>query len=105
MRVHLAREHALELELGELRVDATEVLFDGADHPLVSVGFGHVEQFGRLVEATCHLVERRNHPVELAALATEFLCALRVLPDGRVFELPQDFRQPLSLAGVVKGTP
>ncbi len=47
----------------------------------------------------------RDDAVELAALTAQFLRPLRVLPDGRVFEFPQDFGESLGLARIVKGTP
>jgi hypothetical protein len=105
VRVHLTREHALEFELLELRIAAGEVLLDRLHHAVVGVGFGHVEQFSGLVEPAAQLVERVDDRFELAALPAEFLRALRLLPDGRVFEFPQDFGEPLSLARIVKDTP
>ena len=87
------------------RIDARKVLLDRPHHALVRIGFRHVEQLGSLVECDRHLVERGDDSLELAALAAQFLRAFGLGPDGRVFELPQDFSEPLGLASVVKGTP
>jgi hypothetical protein len=105
VRVHLAREHALELEPLELCVDRAEVLLDRPHHALVCVGLGHVEELGGLAGASRQFVEGGDHAIEPGPLATELLCALGVLPDGRVFEFAQYFGQSLALARIVKDTP
>jgi hypothetical protein len=50
-------------------------------------------------------VERADHAFEPGALASEFLRALRIAPDGRVLEFPQDLGQALAATLVVKETP
>jgi hypothetical protein len=105
VRVHLAREHALELELLDLAVDALEVGLDGPGRAFVGFGLGEVEQLARLGQVRGEPVERGDDAVEPGALAAEFLGPLRVLPDGGVLEFAQDLGQPLTLAVVVKGTP
>jgi hypothetical protein len=105
VRVHLAREHALELELGHFAVDAAEVVLDRLRRARVRLGLRQVEQFTRLGQPLPQLVERRDDAFELGPLAAEFLSTVGLLPDGGVFEFAQDLGQPLALAIVVKGTP
>jgi hypothetical protein len=105
VRVHLAREHALEFELGDVALEARGVELDGPDRALVGLRLGEIEQLDGLVQAATQPVERADDSLELGALAAQFLCALRVLPDRRVLELPQDLRQSLAAPLVVKDTP
>ena len=105
VRIHLAREHALELEARDLAFDPVHVLLDRAHHGLVRVGLGQLEQFAGLVQADAQAVEGADHCLELGAFAAQFLRALRLVPDGGVFELAQDFGQALGAALVVKDTP
>jgi hypothetical protein len=105
VRVHLAREHALELELRDLALETRDVLLDGADHALVGVGLGEFEQFAGLAQPGAETVERTDDRLEPGALAPEFLGTLRVLPDRRVLELPQDLGESLAAPVVVKDTP
>jgi hypothetical protein len=80
-------------------------LFDGSYHALVRIGLGEIEQFIGLGDLDSELVEPADDAVELGALASQFLGAFGVLPDGGVFELAQDLGQPLALSVIVKGTP
>ena len=46
-----------------------------------------------------------HHLLQAGAFTPEFLRAFRVVPDGGVFQLPGDFRQPLAPGIEVKDTP
>jgi hypothetical protein len=105
VRVHLAREHALELELRDLALEARDVLLDGADRALVGLRLGEFEQLAGLAQPAAQAIERTDDRLELGAFAAEFLGTLRVLPDRRVLEFPQDLRKPLAASIVVKDTP
>jgi uncharacterized protein YjiS (DUF1127 family) len=105
VRVHLAREHALELELGDRALETTNVALDGLRGVLVLLRLREIEQLARVRETFAELVERADDRFELRALASELLRALGVVPDRRVLELPQDFGESLAAALVVKGTP
>jgi hypothetical protein len=105
VRVHLAGEHALELELRNVPLEARDVLLDGPDRAFVGLRLGEFEQLTGLGQAAVEAIERADDRLELGALAAEFLGALRVLPDRRVLELPQDFRESLAAPLVVKDTP
>ena len=103
--VHLAGEHALELEL----VDARRVLLDVGDHGigrvLVVLALGQVEQLARAGQALDEVADAVDGLVEQRALAAEGLRALGFVPDVRVLELAADFFQALALGVVVKDTP
>jgi hypothetical protein len=103
--VHLAGEHALELELRDLALEPAGVLLDRGDRAGVGFGLGELEQLARLDDTAVQLLEGADDALELGALAAELLGPLRVLPDGRVLEFAQDLRQALLAALVVKGTP
>jgi hypothetical protein len=51
------------------------------------------------------VIDRLDHRLQRLFLATEFLRALRLVPDRRVFEGGVDFPQAQRLAVVVKDTP
>jgi hypothetical protein len=46
-----------------------------------------------------------NHFFQAGPFTPEFLRALRVVPDGGIFQLPGDLGQPLTLGIEVKDTP
>jgi hypothetical protein len=95
----------VELELRDFALEPRHVLLDGPDRALVGLRLGEFEQLAGLAQAAGQAVERADDRLELGALAAEFLGALRVLPDGRVLELPQDLCQALAASLVVKDTP
>ncbi len=105
MRVHLAGEHALELEARDRGLDLADVRLHGAHHALVGVRLGEFEQLGGFVEPGLQLVEGADDRLELGALTAEFLGAVGLAPDGRILEFPQHLGQALAAALVVKGTP
>jgi hypothetical protein len=105
MRIHLAAEHALELQL----FDATRVTLDIGDDRVrgVLVVFhldefqqlaGAVEAFGQFADAVDGLVEQRT-------FAAQRLRACGIVPDIGAFEFAVDFFQALALGVVVKDTP
>jgi hypothetical protein len=77
VRVHLAREHALELELLDLAVDALEVGLDGPGRAFVGFGLGEVEQLARLGQVRGEPVERADDALEPGALPAEILGTVR----------------------------
>jgi hypothetical protein len=105
VRVHLAREHALELETRDVALESVDVLLDGSDRSFVALGFRELEQLERLVQARLQAIEGADDRFELVALPSELLRALRVGPDRRILEFPQDLGQPFRAALVVKDTP
>jgi hypothetical protein len=52
-----------------------------------------------------HAAQRLHHLFQACPLATEFLGALGIIPDGRVFQLAADLDQAFLLGIEVKDTP
>jgi hypothetical protein len=105
VRIHLPGEHPGEFEL----FDAARVTLDVGDDRIrgVLVVFhldqveelaGTFEAFGQFTDAVDGFFQRR-------ALASQRLCACRIVPDVRVFQFAIDFFQTLDLGVVVKDTP
>ena len=105
VRVHLAAEHALELELADLGLDLRQVALDLAGGGLVVLGLGELQQLdgiGHRAGGRVHLLDLGG---EARALLAELLGLLGLLPDGGVFEFAADFLEPLFLQIVLKETP
>ena len=105
VRVHLAAEHALELEFADLGLDLREVALDLAGGGLVVLGLGELQQLdgiGHRAGGRVHLLDLGG---EARALLAELLGLLGLLPDGGVFEFAADFLEPLFLQIVLKETP
>jgi len=105
VRVHLAREHALELEFLDGRFDASGIRLEVAEPGLVVLGLDEVEQLGDVGQATRDAVERADRRIESRAFAAQFLGALGRVPDLRVLQLAVDLFEALALGGVLKDTP
>jgi uncharacterized protein (DUF4213/DUF364 family) len=105
VRIHLAREHALELEACNLALDPVHVLLNRAHHRLVRVGLGEFEQLAGLVQADAESIQRADDRLELGTFTAQFLRTLGLAPYRGVFEFAQDFRQAFGAAIVVKDTP
>ncbi len=103
--VELAGEHALELEL----LDPGRDLFDILDHrlggALVIVRLGHVQQFGRLDQAIGIGADLGDGLFQQRTFLAQRLGAVRVVPDGRVFQLAGYFFEAFDLGIEVKDTP
>ncbi len=64
----------------------------------------HLEQLARIAEVLLDLAEAEHDAFQHLALAAQFLRALGVLPDGRVFGEFDDFGQAFLLGIEVKDT-
>jgi hypothetical protein len=91
VRIHLAAEHPLELELAHLRFDGRQLALDVAGDGLVVIGLGEREQLDGIVDGRGGAVQLLDLGGELGALAAQLLGALGLGPDGRVLELANDF--------------
>jgi hypothetical protein len=105
VRVHRAREHALELQhLGAL-ADRVEVGDHRVGGRIVALGHRHPEQVSGFVDPGQQRGQRADDPVEQGALAAEFLGPLWIFPDGGILQFAGDFLEALALAIEVKDTP
>jgi hypothetical protein len=91
VRVHLPREHALELERLDLRLQLVDVGDDRIGGALVVLGGRELEQIARFGERRFERRDGADDLVELGALAPELLRVLRLVPDRGILELPRDF--------------
>jgi prepilin-type processing-associated H-X9-DG protein len=105
VRIHLAREHALELEFVDARGLRFQIVAHGDGRALVVFGDGHVEQFAGFGQRIRQAGNFADDLVEQSALATQFLRPRRVVPDARQFEFAGYFFEAFALGLVVKGTP
>jgi hypothetical protein len=103
-RIHLAREHALELELLDLRGKILDVGRDRRDRALVVLADGEIEQIAGLAERIGQRADAADDAIEVRALLAEILRTLRIVPDARVFELTCDLFEALRLRVEVKDT-
>jgi len=105
VRVHLAAEHALELEAAHLTFEALGIPPDVLGGGLITLALGELEQLRRIGNALGRAVDLRDVGAEAGTLLTELLRPLGLRPDGRVLELPAYFLEALFLAVVLKETP
>jgi hypothetical protein len=105
VRVHLATEHALELELAHGRLEAGALLLELCRGALVALGLGHREQLERVARAVAGAVEFADGLGEADAFLAQFLGTLGLGPDLRVLELADYFFEAITLVIVLKETP
>ena len=105
MRVHLAAEHALELELAHALLEAGGIPLDVLRRRFVVLAFGELEQLRGIRDGLAGAVELLELGGELGALAPELLRLVRLLPDGGVFQLATDLFETFLLGVVLKETP
>jgi hypothetical protein len=105
VRVHRAREHALELEALDLLVELAGVALDLGDRAGLALGLGELEELEGTGDAGPDAVEPFGDRGELGALAAERLRLVGVVPDLRVLEFAAYFGEPLAPAVVLKDTP
>jgi hypothetical protein len=105
MRIHLAGEHALELDLLDAARIALDIVDDGLRGVLVVFHLDEFEQFVRAFQAFVQRADAVDGLVEQRAFAAQGLRACAVVPDVGVFQLAVDFFQTLVLGVVVKDTP
>jgi hypothetical protein len=103
--VHLAGEHARELELGDPPLERAGVALKLGEAGLVRVGLDQVEQLARLADAARDAVELVDRVGEASPFPAELLGPVGRVPDAGVLELAVQLFQALALAVVLKGTP
>jgi hypothetical protein len=103
--IHLAAEHAPELELAHAGFELRDLLLDVADGGGVILGLGQFEQLGGVREGGARGIELFEVGAQPRALAPEFLRPLGVVPDILLLEFADDLFEAFLLGVVVKGTP
>ena len=105
MRIHLAGEHALELEALDVLVQAVGVRLDLADCAEIALTGRQVQQLAGIRKTLGETIDGADDRFQPGALPTEFLRAFRLVPDAGLFEFARYFLQALVLVGVIKDTP
>jgi hypothetical protein len=105
VRVHLAAEHALELQPANVCLEPLGILPDVPRGGLVALPLGQLQQLFRVADALGGAIDLRDVGGEAGSLLAQLLGAFRLRPDGRVLELPSYLLQALFLAVVLKETP
>jgi len=105
VRVHLARKHALEFELLDLRRQAIDVIRHGECRTVVVLRLGEFEQLVGPAQPFAERADAVDDAIELRAFLAELLSTLGIVPDIRIFELAPYFLEPFALGLVVKDTP
>jgi hypothetical protein len=91
VRVHLAAEHATELEFAHTAFEAADLAFNLLGRTLVVLRLGQLQQFAGVTYRGQRGVEILQLPGELRALASQGLGPLGCTPDSRLLELAADF--------------
>jgi hypothetical protein len=85
MRVHLAREHSLELELLDVLFDGTKVALDLLNGGIVVLLDGKRQELRSIADCCRDAIQRRNDLLEPRALLAQLLRSVRRIPDRRIF--------------------
>jgi hypothetical protein len=105
MRIHLAIEHPLQLELAHAAFEAHCVPLDVFRGALVVLALGELEQLRGVGDGLGRAVQLLELRGKLRTLAAELTCLVRVLPDGRIFQLANYLFEAFLLVVVLKETP
>jgi hypothetical protein len=105
VRIHLAAEHAPELELAHGRLEALALLLELERGRFVVFALGHAQQLERVARAVARAVELAELGLQPDAFLAKLLCTLWVGPDLRFFEFTADFFEAITLVIVFKETP
>jgi hypothetical protein len=82
-----------------------DVGFDRLKRLFVIFHARQFEQLAGVIQPAADLIQIQYDAFQRLAFAAEFLCALGVVPDFRVFQQAGNFGQAIMLARVVKDTP
>ena len=97
-------EHTAEFHFRHGFLQRFRVRRDALQRGVVAFLLRHFEQVGAVAQALVELRQRLDDPFQDAPLLAQFLGALGVIPDRRVFQQLDDFGQAFLFAIVVKDT-
>jgi hypothetical protein len=104
VRIHLAGEHALEFQLLDFEGQSLGVGLDSLDGVRIRLGRGQIQQLGGIGQGAFEPIESADDLLELGSLLSQFLRAVRDVPNTGLLELALYFLQPLVLIVVIKDT-
>jgi hypothetical protein len=105
VRVHLAAEHALELEVAHVGLEALRVALDVARRGFIVLRLGEQQQLGSFGDPLGGAIDLPDVARQARALAPELLGAPGRAPDSRLFQFAAYFLEAFFLAVVLKETP
>jgi len=103
--IHLAAEHALELEPAHGAFEVARFALDLTGGRFVVLGLGELEQLGGVGDRMRCAIEFADVGAETRALLAEQLGTLLVGPDRGILEFAVYFFEPFDLLVVLKETP
>jgi hypothetical protein len=89
--IHLAAEHALELQAAHIRLECPDVALDRTGSRFVVFQLGEFEQLRGIAQCVADAVELLQLSGQARTLAPQLLGPRGVAPDRRVFEFAADF--------------
>ena len=104
VRVHLAGKHALEFQLFDLGGQTIDVRLDFFDCRGIRLGNGQFQEFRGVAQCALQTVEAADDLLEFGPLLSQFLGAVRLVPDSGLLEFSLYFLQPLVFVVVIKDT-
>jgi hypothetical protein len=104
VRIHLAREHALEFEQFDLDSQTFDIGLDFHARPRISLRGGQLQEFRGIGQGALQAIQAADDLLELGAFLAQFLRAIGVAPDARLLQLALYFLQPLVFIVVIKDT-
>ena len=103
--IHLAAEHAAELQLLEDSAQTLDFGDDVAHRTFIVLFCSHFQQVAGVGQAAGKVVDGFDDQRQHRALATQALRVFGLVPDAGVFQLAVYFDQTIMLVIVVKDTP
>jgi hypothetical protein len=104
MRVHLAGKHSLKLEPLDLATQAIDVGLHFQRGAGIGLGGGQLEDLRRIAQAGFEPIQAADDLFEFGTFLTEFLRALRYVPNARLLQLAFYFLQTFLFIVVIKDT-
>ena len=83
--IQLAGEHAAEFHVGHELFDFCDVAGDALQAVVVIFGERHFHEFAGIIECAFDFLQVEHDTFQHLALASQFLGAFAVLPDGGIF--------------------
>jgi hypothetical protein len=105
VRIHLAVEHALQLELAHAPLEPRGIFLDVRGRTRVVFAFRELQELRGVGDGLGRPVQLLELRGKLGAFAAELAGLVRVLPDGRVFQLSRYLFEAFFLRVVLKETP
>jgi hypothetical protein len=102
--VHIAGEHAPELEALDARFEASQITFHFGCRRRVVFFNGQRKQLVRIAQAVRNFVEADDDLLQPGSFLAQCLRALGVVPDVRLLQFALNLGQPFRLLIVVKDT-